>query len=32
MMIKSQIRSQAKDLSQMFKRADADGSGELDEE
>jgi Ca2+-binding EF-hand superfamily protein len=32
MMIKSQIRKQAKDLSLMFKRADVDGSGELDEE
>ena len=31
-MIKSQIRKQAKDLSLMFKRADVDGSGELDEE
>ena len=31
-MIKSQIRSQAKDLSLMFRRADTDGSGELDED
>lgn len=31
-MIKSQVRSQAKDLGNMFRRADVDGSGELDEE
>jgi len=32
MMIRQQVRNQAKDLSLTFKRADADGSGELDED
>ena len=32
MMIRQQVRNQAKDLSYTFKRADADGSGELDED
>ena len=32
MMIRQQVRNQAKDLSYTFERADADGSGELDED